>query len=302
MSPRNLGWQDGWLVFRYRRRAVCLSARRHFTGQEGWPGGWWGLLFPSAQVLSGVDERNGHRLLAWGELTADGHTCWVTHLAPVEGLESTLLPRLLEHLARQAGQRGARHLALEVPEEAPFLPRLQQAGLAPLARMRLWRWVGEGFPNGGAACWQPLSSADLGEAQALWHARVPPKVRAVLPYPQPQGDWWLCRRGSALLGLVWIAQGPRGVWGQLWLSDEAPRQVQEEALRALSRTWEGVLWLSTLAGDGAEDRALEAVGAQTVPSWLILARPVGLPVSATAPTRAEQATITQPLRPIVPHS
>lgn len=304
MAPRPLGWQDGWLLLRYRGRTVCLSARRLVTGQDGWPGGWWGLFFASSQVLRVVDESDGRPLLAWGEMAPDGHTCWLTHLAPVEALEGDALPRLVEYLARRAAQQGARYLAVEAPEEADFLPHLQRAGLSPLARLRLWRWSHpeDNSPPSGVP-WRPLTPALLGQAQTLWYARVPAKARAVLPYPRPQGDWWVYREAQ---GLAWVHRGPKGLWVQLWLDPEGDAAAHQEALLALFRTWGEVvvpLWVSTLSGDGAEDRALEALGAQPGPGWLLLARPAGLPVHVPDAVPAEAAQVTpRPLHPIAPPS
>ncbi len=304
MSPRNLGWQDGWLVWRYRGRLACLSARRWATGRCGWPGGWWGVLRPSNDHLVAVHFADGVPLLARAEMSILGRPVgWLTHLAPAEALAqgTGAWEALIEHIAREAGRRGIRYLATEIPDQAEGLPTLQKAGLLPLLHLPLWRWEHTRPKRISTTPWHPLPSAWMGEAQNLWHERVPPAVRPVIPQPQAQTGWWGVRAGRALAGIAWVDSGPGGTWVQLFLRPAALPQG-ERLIAALvhqlqSRFASRPLRICTVAGDGLEDRALEALGARQEARWLLLARPVGLTVNATDPAHA---ALTQPLRPIAP--
>ncbi len=304
MSPRNLGWQDGWLIWRYRRRLACLSARRWATGRCGWPGGWWGILRPASDHLAAVHFANGVPLLARAEMNLLGHPVgWLTHLAPAEALAQgpAAWEVLIEHLAREAGRLGARYLAAEIPDQAEGLPALQKAGLLPLLHLPLWRWEGPPRQPASNPTWHPLPRGWIDAAQNLWRERVPPAVRPVIPRPQAQSGWWAARAGRALAGIAWVDSGPGGTWVQLLLRPAALPQG-ERLLAALvrqiqSRFTNRPLRLCTIAGDGLEDRALEALGARQEARWLLLARPVGLTVGATDPA---QAAFTSPLRPLAP--
>ena len=308
MSPRNLGWQDGWLLWHYRGRMACLSARRWATGRCGWPGGWWGLLRPPAGSLASVCFADGTPLLARAEVPRGAQRVgWLTHLAPAEALEEPeeALAALVEHLARQAGQRGARYLAAETPIEGGGPMALQKAGLLPLTHLTLWR--GEPVPATPSPeeGWRPLQPPWLGEAQSLWRERVPPTVRPVLVQPQARAGWWVLPAGRRLLGVAWVDAGPGGVWVQVFLRPAASPQgettrhlatlVQQVAQRFPQRP----VWLCTMAGDGVEEQALTALNLRPGERWLLLARPVGLTVGVTAPSRGEQATIPQL---VAPHS
>lgn len=309
MSPRNLGWQDGWLIWRYRGRMVCLSARRWATGRCGWPGGWWGVFRPPGESLASVSFADGLPLLARAEVTRGGQPVgWLTHLAPAEALEEAVgaLAALLEHMARQAGRRGARYLAAETPAEGTGLAVLQKAGLLPLTHLTLWRWTASRPPASPTDAWRPLQPMWLGAAQSLWLERVPPAVRPVIAQPQAQAGWWVLPADRTIGGVAWVDAGPGGVWVQVFLHPSALPQGEHSLASLLHQVEQRFphrpVWLCTVAGDGVEDQTLTALGLRRQGHWLLLARPVGLPVSATAPARAEQATITHPLRPIVPHS
>ncbi len=298
MKSSSSRWRDGWLMFRYRQSTVCLSAWRWHVGATG--GSWLRLLLDQDRTPRAVYLADGLPLIAWGELIPGQPTGWWTHVAPAEALHADPLPSLVERLACQVAQGGARYLAAEVPADAPWQDALRRAGLLPLAQWQIWRWAPvEAAPTTDAhPRWEPLGVHTLDAARALMRRRVPPAVRPVLHQPQVESTWWVCRYGDDLLGLAWLQRGPRGIWLALFLDAGADGR---RALLAL--TAQGIIpryaptWLCALPG-GAE-AAVDALGAQPEPAWLLLARPTG----ATSPvTAAQPESVAHPLRPLVPHS
>jgi len=154
----------------------------------------------------------------------------LTFLGPSEILGTSSGQRLLEGLARAAGERGAHNLIAEVDEQSPAFECLRHAGFGIYSRQRIWRL---GAPGNGAAPSAPLPSAASravqGTFSSLWRNEaasdqlpiqnllmnlVPVLVHQVEPASTQGGRGYVYWAEKELLGYLDVDRGPLGIWLQ----------------------------------------------------------------------------------------
>lgn len=124
------------------------------------------------------------------------------------------LSLLLEGLAKEAGNWGAKQVVAEVSPEADYYAQVWHAGFCVFAKQRLFKIVSvDRYTSNLGSHWRIWNSEDIPAMRALYQALVPPLIQPVEPLTRLE-----------MLGLVFydeqdelqafadLAYGPMGVW------------------------------------------------------------------------------------------
>ncbi len=140
--------------------------------------------------------------------TTSAHLLFVT---PAHAVDSPALARLLDHLAAQAGQRGAQNLLAEVDETLPIFEVLRRAGFAIFSRQRIWLLPDLPPVPAAAVDWRPVRPQDEFAIRTLYGSIVPPLVQQAESPPWERLEGFVLVENGDLLGFVQLLGGPRGV-------------------------------------------------------------------------------------------
>jgi hypothetical protein len=189
MTTRSIALFDLPLLYRYRDEALALDGVRALT--RGNPLGALGLvnyLNPAGRIYTAIADGSGPPLVG-GVTHASGNTfAKLLFLAPLDHLEDSNLPVLLEDLARQAGNWGALHILAEIAETSKVFSTLRRSGFSVYAWQRMWD-VSNIQPAGLLSKdWKRVRSVHHPAVQSLYYQIVPPLLHPIEPLSdQPQG-------------------------------------------------------------------------------------------------------------------
>jgi hypothetical protein len=134
----------------------------------------------------------------------------VTFVLPAAS-QAALVARLMDELARQAGQQGGLGLLAAVEDESPLFEGLRQSGFAVYARQRIWRLGSSPVNDDHMGEWLPLTALDEFAIRSLYQALTPPLVQRAEPFGAHGLAGMVYQQGGELLGYMEAHFGPRGI-------------------------------------------------------------------------------------------
>ncbi len=220
MSVRNFDWRDFALLQRVRNRGICLNSQLRYTrGPHTIQNTLIELLSPNRSMHTIVvrpDEDQSPEALGQVQIQDTFTQAHIAYLTPEEALQANSGMRLLERIARAAGERGCQALVADVDEGSLAFEILRKAGFGVYARQRVWRlnqpFGGDLKPQEHA--WRPELRNDRSAIQALYSNIVPALVQQVEPPPERNGRGLVYWLEGEMLGYLDIVRGPSGIWIQ----------------------------------------------------------------------------------------
>ncbi|MEJ2598234.1 MAG: hypothetical protein P8Z00_07850 [Anaerolineales bacterium] len=173
-------------------------------------------LAPSSGILTVVSNGTKTDPSIIGQImyTAGSQYAHLTFLTPVDGLESTALPALLDYLASIAGELGSFRLLADVDEHSTAFEALRQSGFAVYTRQRIWQETRQPSKEGHLDGWRTATNQDLIAIRTLYNNLVPGLVQQVEPYTAQTPHGLVCYQGEELLAYMELKYGRRGIWVQ----------------------------------------------------------------------------------------
>lgn len=212
---RPFDWRDLPILHRYRNQGFCLNSALGFTrGKAISPTVLLSYLTPSTGFFTYVNLNDEQPLLGQINQGAESTFSRVSFLAPERALKNSGILPLLEHLAKQAGQRGSFHLLAEIDELSPAYEVLRKAGFGIYARQRIWKILEDNPEHPVSPGWQPVKDRDTIGVQTLFHNVVPGLVGQVEPLPTKHLQGLVCFKDGELIGYVGLKYGYYGIWTQ----------------------------------------------------------------------------------------
>jgi hypothetical protein len=141
----------------------------------------------------------------------------LAYIGPLRAIQQDVGLRLLEALARHAGEQSAYCLTAEIDETDLLFERLRKAGFAIYARQRIWR-LDTHDPTAEIddidGSWHTETGQDQVAIHNLYHSLVPALVQQVELPPTLDGQGFVYRAHGEILGYLDVRQGPNGTWVQ----------------------------------------------------------------------------------------
>jgi hypothetical protein len=171
-------------------------------------------LTPTTGFFTWVNIQNDQTILAQLKHNSDTLVGHVSFVAPGRAIKNSGAKALLEHLAKQAGQRGALNLLAEVDELAPAYEVLRQVGFGIYARQRIWKISGD-LPNKNPSFqWQTIHDKHNIPINTLFHNVVPGLVGQVESLPSKYLQGLVCVKDGELISYVELKYGYYGIWAR----------------------------------------------------------------------------------------
>ena len=212
---RSFDWRDLPILHRYRNQGLCLNSALGLTrGPAISPMVLLSYLTPTSGFFTWVSVDDEQTILAQFNHPAESPFGRVSFLAPERSIKNSGAQALLEHLAKQAGQRGAFNLLAEVDDLAPAFEVLRQAGFGIYARQRIWKFLGNTQVQTESFRWQPVKDKDTHPIQTLFHNVVPGLVGQVESLPAKHLQGLVCFNDDELIGYVDLKYGYHGIWAR----------------------------------------------------------------------------------------
>lgn len=212
---RPFDWRDIPFLHRYRNQGLCLNSSLGLTrGKTISPTVLLSYLTPASGFFTWVYTDDQQSLLGQLNHQAGSPFGRISFLAPERAIKNARPQALLEHISKQAGQRGAFHLVAEIDELAPAFEVLRQAGFGVYARQRIWK-IGEGENlRKPSSKWIPIKDRHNIAVQTLFHNVVPGLVGQVESLPVKYLEGLVCFKDNELIGYVDFKYGYYGIWAQ----------------------------------------------------------------------------------------
>jgi len=225
---RPFDWRDLPILHRYHNQGLCLDSALRFTrGETISPTVLLSYLTPTTGYFTWISTDDDHPILGQLNHPSDQSFGRVSFLAPGRALKNPRTQVLLEHLAKQAGQRGAFNLLAEIDELAPGFEDLRHAGFGIFARQRIWKILKESQGHDQAPQWQPVKDRDCIAVQTLFHNVVPGLVGQVEPLPPKHLQGLVCFKADEIIGYVDLKYGHQGIWAQPFIHPDV-EEIDEQ--------------------------------------------------------------------------
>ncbi len=219
---RSFDWRDLPILHRYRNQGLCLNSALGLTrGRAISPMVLLSYLTPTSGFFTWVSVDDEQTILAQLNHPAESPYGRVSFLAPERAIKNSGAQALLEHLAKQAGQRGAFNLLAEVDEHAPAFEALRQAGFGIYARQRIWKLLRNTQVQTEPFRWQPVKDRDTLPIQTLFHNVVPGLVGQFESLPAKHLRGLVCFKDDKLIGYVDLKYGYHGIWARPFIHPDA---------------------------------------------------------------------------------
>jgi len=286
MKVRPFDWRDLPALHRVREQSVYLHSALVLTrGPLLIPGALLSTLTPGMGIYTSIsfNERSQSAQLFGQVIQASGSQCaQLTFLAPEEALESENLQVLLEHLSRQAVEKGAFRLLADVDEHTLTFEMLRQAGFAIYARQRIWRLKDHPANEEESRIWQTATERDLIAVRSLYNNLIPGLVQQVEPFPSERLRGLIYRRGGDLLAYVELKYGHRGIWAQPFIHPDAEDVAENliALLPYLPRRVSRPIYLCVRSYQSWLEPAIEHVGAEPSPRQAMMVKHLAIPQKA----------------------
>ncbi|RLD11726.1 MAG: hypothetical protein DRI56_00395 [Chloroflexota bacterium] len=212
---RNFTWRDIPTLPRYRKQQVFLDTSLSLTYAPGiLLGVLQSLIFIENFCIATHSLPNQETDDLIGQVCHSAHktSAHLTFIAPKNALAHSDVVKLLTHLCRQAGERGALWVLAEVEEGTKLTEHLLRAGFTPYAEQSIWRFPAGIQGTSSPLAWKPVSARDLGEIHSLYQKLIPSAVRRIEPPPTASDlQGLVCRHNGELVGYAAAQFGPKGV-------------------------------------------------------------------------------------------
>ena len=179
------------------------------------PAGVYDHLHPARGVATMVaPARNGsQKLIGQMRYILGSRSAHLSFLMPDSAADSPNLPKLMEKLAKQAGEWGAFNLLGEIDEHSPAFEGMRKAGFVIYAWQRIWRLPNlDGNQRERAALWQPATAVDEIPIRNLYQSLIPPLVQSAEHLPDHPMQGLVYRQGGEVLAYMEGIYGPRAIY------------------------------------------------------------------------------------------
>ncbi|MGD2162022.1 MAG: hypothetical protein PVH60_09790 [Anaerolineales bacterium] len=218
---RPFDWRDLALIHSVRNDGVCLDTQLAYTrGMNALQNVLLDPFTPGRTVCTLVaraDDRNGMEAVGQFVIHEARRQAHLAYIGPLQAIHKDIGLRLLEALARYAGEQLAHCLTAEIDENDPLFERLREAGFAIYARQRIWL-LDKDIPHADRETidgdWSSERDQDQIAIHNLYHSLVPGLVQQVELPPTPDGQGLVYRSHGDVLGYLDVRRGPNGTWIQ----------------------------------------------------------------------------------------
>ena len=287
MSIRSFDWRDLPALHRYRNHSVFLHSVLALTrGPFMISGALLSSLSQAMGIFTSVSTKNGDTdqpLIGQMIHTMGSPIAQLTFLAPEESLDSPAILGLLEHLAAQAGERGAFRLVADVDERTLAFEGLRRSSYAIYTRQRIWRIKeAAGDRDGFNNYWRGAAERDILAVRSLYNNLVPGLVQQVEPFPAERLHGLVYQDGEDLLAYVELKYGPRGIWAQPFVHPDAEDVALRliEFLQVLPYRRTRPVYLCIRSYQSWLESALEELGAECSPRQAVMVKHLAIPQKA----------------------
>jgi len=215
---------------------------------------------------------------------------------------------LLEDLSFQAGEWGAFHVLADLDEQNPFFETLRRVGFLTYARQRIWKMAAPPSPEtDGHGAWRAASPTDSEAIRSLYQALVPPLVQGAeeIDLNPPHGLVYV--QENRLLAYTEDLYGPNGIYLQPFIHPEVANVPRLFTLlhQQIPATLGRPVYVAVRSYQAWLESALEQLGAQPMPSQVLLVKHLVNVQRATVPvgrrSRLEN-TKAEPAAPFIQHA
>jgi hypothetical protein len=212
---RPFDWRDLPIMHRYRNQGLCLNSALGLTrGQAISPRVLLSYLTPTSGFFTWISVDDEQIVMAQLNHQSEKPYGRISFLAPERAIRNSGGQALLEHLAIQAGQRGAFNLLAEIDEFAPAFEVLRKAGFGVYARQRIWKISGCSQAPTESFRWQKVQDKHNIPIQTLIHNVVPGLVGQVETLPVKHLQGLVSFKDGELIGYVDLKYGYYGIWAR----------------------------------------------------------------------------------------
>jgi hypothetical protein len=212
---RPFDWRDFPTLHRQRDRGLCLDTSLELTRSMTLVpvGALLSYVAPATGIYTFVATENGNPSKVIGQFahTQNAPNAHLTFISPASALAAQHTVALLDHLAQQAGKRGAFNLLAEVNERSIAFEILRKGGYAIYARQRIWKIPKPASPSPSTTRWRSATEQDTNAVRQLYNIVVPALVQQTEPTPWEQLTGLLCYQEDELIGYIHLTHGPNGV-------------------------------------------------------------------------------------------
>jgi hypothetical protein len=278
MSIRSFDWRDLPALHRYKRRSVFLHSALVLTrGPLMISGALLSSLTPAMGIFTAVSTRNGRsdEVIIGQMIHMPGAPfAQLTFLAPDAALDSSAILSLLDHLASQAGERGAFRLVADVDERTQAFEALRRCSFAIYTRQRIWRIQEPLVEKDECSAWRQANERDLIAVRSLYSNLVPGLVQQVEPFPAERLHGVVYHDGEDLQAYVELKYGPRGIWAQPFIHPDAEKVAFRlvDLLKVIPYRRSRPVYLCIRSYQSWLETALEELGAESSPRQAVMVK------------------------------
>ena len=286
MSIRSFDWRDVPTLNRYKQRSVFLHSALVLTrGPLLISGALLSSLMPAMGIFTSVSTKNGtsDQVIIGQMIHMPGAPfAQLTFLAPDAALESSAILSLLDHLASQAGERGAFRLVADVDERTHAFGALRRASFAIYTRQRIWRIPEPVAKKDECNAWRPANERDMISVRSLYSNLVPGLVQQVEPFPAERLHGMVYHDGEDLLAYVELKYGPRGIWAQPFVHPDAEGVALRmiDLLQVIPYRRSRPVYICIRSYQSWLESALEELGAESTPRQAVMVKHLAIPQKA----------------------
>lgn len=258
---RPFGWRDIPTLYRYRNQGIFLDSSLWLTRGT--------TLIPSvmfSEYMTWVCKEDCDEVPLIGQSfhPADSPTARLSFIAPQEALQSPSVQRLLEQLAKQAGQHGAFHLQAEVETESPVFETLRKAGFSAYTRQRIWHVDVRALSTRSKLRWRVSQPIDRLPVQSLYQQITPDIVLNIEPVDSFAHSGLVFSNGTEILAHAEIKYGGRGIWVKPIIKNDLAQvdQLLEGLLHSIPEQRARPIYICARAYQPHLEPALEALKAE----------------------------------------
>ncbi|HUF40135.1 MAG TPA: hypothetical protein VMN57_16545 [Anaerolineales bacterium] len=294
---RSFDWRDFPILHRNRNEGIWLDPSLALTR--------WMALVPAGALLASLapatgiftyvarDDGNGGEPIV-GQLShgAGSVKAKLTFITPERAIETAGMSRLLDHLAKVAGERGAHNLLAEVPEVSPVYETLQRSGFAIYTRQRFWSLgVVEPDAPDASSLWRQVGEEDEQGVHYLYHSLVPALVQQTEPPPWENMNGVAYSEDGEVVAYVHLAYGPTGILAQPFVhtgTDHA-RDLLASLYEAIPNARSRPIYLCVRSHQAWLAPFLDELGFESGPRQAVMVKRLVVPLRDAVPARLNNA-------------
>jgi hypothetical protein len=294
-------------LYRHRHRVQWTNTERFLLRGAG-------DLFSSVAIEALVGSRDwfsqalspdNFHVSALGQVSLQGRGAQLNWLLSTERAGSDPLPRLLDHLAQEAGIRGARFITAGARLEDCLFESLRRAGYCVYGWQSFWRDIPEKVLNfqGYAGRWRKTSEADAPVLESLQRQWLAPSVQSVSQFAGSRRPDFLLQDENGVQGYALIECFNDAVLVKPLLSRDLPEP--EGTLASLMNTLLSgaqTVWIAQTSDQAWLTKSLHGIAEPFLPREELLVKhfTVRERLPASEVNHAQNGRRAEPLSPIIP--